>query len=50
MVKNNGLGNHTLGSKYSLCHETCVPSEDYMNKVLEKKKIPGSQYRLKKRI
>lgn len=38
MVKNNGLGNHTLGSKYSLCHETCVPCEDYMNKVLEKKK------------
>lgn len=38
MVKNNGLGNHTLGSKYSLCHETCVPCEDYMNKVLGKKK------------
>ena len=38
MVKNNELGNHTLGSKYSLCHAIYVPCEDYMYKVLEKKK------------
>ena len=38
VVKNNGLGNHTFGSKYSLCHATYVPCEDYMNKVLGEKK------------
>ena len=50
VVKNNELGNHTLGSKYSLCHAIYVPCEDYMYKVLEKKKKPDSQYGLKKRI